>query len=83
MEEKVGRVSHYFRKIGVAAIDLTDGDLKVGDRILIKGRTTNFEEVVESMQIEHADVKEAKKGESVGIKVKEDVREHDIVYKVT
>lgn len=83
MEEKIGRVVHYYTKLGVAAIELTDGNLKVGDRIHIQGHTTNFEQEVESMQIEHADVTEAKKGDSIGIRVKEHVREHDIVYKVT
>lgn len=83
MEEKIGRVVHYYTNLGVVAIDLTDGNLKVGDRILIKGHTTNFEQQVESMQIEHADVNEAQKGQSIGIRVKEHVRDHDIVYKVT
>lgn len=83
MEEKIGRVVHYYTNLGVVAIDLTDGNLKVGDRILIKGHTTNFEQLVESMQIEHADVNEAQKGQSIGIRVKEHVRDHDIVYKVT
>jgi putative protease len=83
MEEKIGRVVHYYTKLSVAAIELTDGDLKVGDRIHITGHTTNFEQQIESMQIEHANVQEAKKGQSVGIVVKEHVREHDTVYKVT
>ncbi|MEK6691619.1 MAG: EF-Tu/IF-2/RF-3 family GTPase [Nitrospirota bacterium] len=83
MEEKIGRVVHYYTNLGVVAIDLTDGNLKVGDRILIKGHTTNFEQQVESMQIEHANVNEAQKGQSIGIRVKEHVRDHDIVYKVT
>lgn len=83
MEEKIGRVVHYYTNLGVAAIDLTDGNLKVGDRILIKGHTTNFEQQIESMQIEHANVNEAQKGQSIGIRVKEHVREHDTVYKVT
>lgn len=83
MEEKIGNVVHYYTKLGVAAIDLADGGLKVGDRILIKGHTTNVEQQIESIQIEHANVMEAKKGESIGIKVKEHVREHDTVYKIT
>lgn len=83
MEEKIGRVVHYYTNLGVVAIDLTDGNLKVGDRILIKGHTTNFEQQVESIQIEHANVNEAQKGQSIGIRVKEHVRDHDIVYKVT
>jgi putative protease len=82
MEEKeVGRVTHYFSKIGVAAVELKD-KLKVGDTIHIKGHTTDFTQEVSSMQIEHESVSEAGAGQSVGIKVKEKVREHDIVYKV-
>jgi len=83
MEEKIGRVIHYYTRLGVAAIELTDGNLRIGDRIHIQGHTTNFEQQIESMQIEHKDVAEAKKGDSVGIKVKEHVREQDTVYKVT
>lgn len=83
MEEKIGRVVHYYTKLGVAAMELTDGSLKVGDRIHIQGHTTNFEQQVETLQIENANVQEAKKGQSIGIKVKEHVREHDTVYKVT
>lgn len=83
MEKKeIGRVSHYFGKPQVAAIVLTD-TLKVGDRIAIQGHTTDFEVVVESIQIEHDSVPEAKAGDNVGIKVPEKVREHDVVYKVT
>ncbi len=81
-EKEVGRVSHYFSKISVAAVDLTD-TLAVGDKIHIKGHTTDFEQIVESMQIEHENVVKATKGQSVGIKVKDHVREHDTVYKVT
>lgn len=81
MEKEVGKVTHYFSKIGVAAITLTD-TLKVGDKIRIKGHTTDFEQVVESMQINKTDVKEAKAGDEIGIKVKEKVREKDVVYKV-
>jgi putative protease len=82
MEEKeVGRVTHYFSKIGVAAVELKD-KLRVGETIHIKGHTTDFTQEVSSMQIEHETVSEAKAGQSVGIKVREKVREHDIVYKV-
>jgi len=56
--------------------------LAVGDRILIKGSTTDLEQVVESMQIEHKDVQRAEAGQSIGLKVKERVRENDTVYKV-
>jgi len=81
-EVKIGVITHFFGKVGAGIINLTDGDLKVGDKIHIKGATSDFEQVVESMQIEHKDVQEAKKGSQAGIKVKEHVREHDVVYKV-
>jgi translation initiation factor IF-2 len=81
-EEKIGFVEHYFDKIGVAAIKLT-GSLKVGDKIHIKGHTTDIEMVLESMQIDNVNVKEANKGKSVGIKVPERVRPGDMIYVVT
>ena len=79
--EEVGRVSHFFTKINVAIVELTS-TLSVGDRILIKGPTTNFEQTVNSMQIEHEDVTVAKVGQSIGMKVEERVREDDTVYKI-
>ena len=81
-ETKVGRISKYFGHIGVAAIELENGSLKVGDLIHIKGHTTDFEQPVDSMQIEHESVKEAKPGDSIGIKVKDRVRPHDDVFVV-
>lgn len=81
-EELIGRVSDYFGKIGVAAIELT-GNLKVGDKIHIKGHTTDFEQTVDSMQIDRQGVQEAKTGDSIGIKVKEYCRGKDSVFKVT
>jgi len=82
-EEKklVGKVSHYFTKIGVAVIEVT-GELSVGDEILIEGASTNFKQKVESMQIEHKNIEKAKAGDSIGMKVKDRVREGDSVYKV-
>jgi putative protease len=77
---EVGRVTHFFPKISVAVIELTK-PLSVGDTILIKGPTTDFEQVVESMQIEHKNVQQAKAGQSIGLKVAERVREKDMVYK--
>lgn len=76
-EEEIGKVSDYFRKIGVAAIEITQGTLSVGDTIRIKGHTTDFTQVLESMQIEHQNVQTAKAGDSIGIKVKDHVRDHD------
>ncbi len=81
-EEEVGRVMDYFAKIGVAGIDLT-GKLRAGDTIHIKGHTTDLEQVVESMQIEHDQVDEAGAGDKIGIKVKDRCRGGDHVYRVT
>jgi len=81
-EEKVGVVNDYFARIGVAGIDLT-GTLRVGDTIRIKGHTTDLEQVVDSMQIEHQDVDEAHAGAAIGIKVKDRCRGGDVVYKAT
>ena len=81
-EEQIGKISHYFSKIQVAAIELTEGSLAVGDTIHIKGHTTDLREPIKSIQIEHEQLQEAKKGDSIGIKVSDHVREHDVVYKV-
>ena len=81
-EEKIGIVSNYFSKISVAAVEITNGTVSVGDRLHFLGHTTEFESTVHSMQIEHKSITEAKKGDSVGIKVSERVREGDKVYKI-
>ena len=77
----VGKIGHYYTKLGVAVIELS-GTLKVGDKIRVKGATSNFEQTVDSMQIEKDKIEEAKKGQSIGLKVKEHARQHDVVYKV-
>lgn len=77
----IGEIGHYFGKIGVAVIDLTD-KLKVGDTIRIVGGETDFNQTVESMEAEHEKIKEAKKGDSVGTKVNQKVREGYKVYKL-
>ena len=82
MEEEFGKITHFFSKLNVGIIEVTHGELKVGDKIHIKGHTTDIFLTIDSMQKEHAAVAGAKKGESVGIKVKEPVREHDLVFKV-
>ncbi len=78
-EKEIGKVSSYFSHVGVAAIKLS-GKLKVGDKVHIKGHTTDFTEKIGSMQIEKKSVKEAKKGDHVGIKVPEKVRPSDRVF---
>jgi putative protease len=82
-EEKIGEVIHYWGKIGVAGIKITDGDLKVGDTIRIKGHTTDFTQRIDSMQVENQAVEVAKPGDDIGLKVKDHAREHDDVFKVT
>ena len=81
-EREVGRVVDYFAKIGVIAVEITSGELRVGDTIRVKGHTTDFTQKIESMQIEHQNVDVARAGDSVGIKVSERARRHDIVYKL-
>jgi len=82
MEEKelVGTVEHYYTKIGVAVVNL-EGNLSVGDKISIEGATTNIQQTVDSMQVEHEEVENAKAGDSVGMKVVDRVRPGDQVYK--
>ncbi len=81
MEILAGKVTHCYDTIGVAAIEVSDY-IEVGNLIHIKGHTTDFEQKVESMQIEHQSVAKAMKGQVIGLKVKEHVREHDLVYRV-
>jgi putative protease len=77
---EVGRITHFFSKIGVAVVELT-APLVVGDSILVKGPSTDFEQVVESMQIEHTNIPRAEAGQSIGLKLAQRAREKDAVYK--
>jgi len=81
-KERVGHVIDYFAKIGVAAIGIDSGEIKVGDILYFSGHTTDFSQKIESMQIEKEQIDSAKAGDSVGIKVKDRVRGGDEVYKV-
>lgn len=83
MEEEIGKITHHFSKINVGVLEITKGELKIGDTIHIKGHTTDFYQKVESMQIEHQPVETAKAGDSIGLKVESAVRENDLVFKVT
>ena len=80
-EKEIGAVTHYYGHISVGIIQLSD-TLKVGDNIHIKGHTSDFTQSVDSMQIEHKDMPEAKAGDAAGIKVAQKVHPHDKVYKV-
>lgn len=81
-EVEIGKVTDYFAKPVVAGIELS-GVLKIGDKIHIKGSTTDMEVAVESMQINRVDITEGKSGDLVGIKVPDRVRRGDKVYKIT
>jgi translation elongation factor EF-1alpha len=82
-EQRIGTVTHYFGKPQVAIVDITAGELQVGDTIRIAGAHSNFTQEVGSMELEHAPVESASVGDSVGIQVSERAREHDDVYLVT
>jgi putative protease len=81
-EIEVGKVSIFFAKPSVAAVEITSGTLTVGDSVRFKGATTNFDQRIESMEIDRKPVPDAAAGQSVGIKVRERVRPHDKVYKL-
>ncbi|MFH0763546.1 MAG: hypothetical protein V1927_00890 [Candidatus Omnitrophota bacterium] len=79
--KEIGKITHYYGHLNVGIIELGDA-LKVGDKIHVKGHTSDFTQDIKSMQIEHADVSEGKRGDMVGIKVSQKVHPHDKVYKV-
>jgi len=82
VEEKIGIVEHFFTNINVAAIKITDAELKIGDTIHFVGAHTDFTHTIDHMEINRIPVEIAKTGDAIGIKVKDKVREHDIVYKI-
>jgi len=81
-EKQIGKVTHYFGKISVAVVELSD-ELRVGEMIKIVGHGKEFTQTVSSMQIEHKNIDVAKAGQTIGLKVDQPVKEGDIVYKVT
>lgn len=83
VEQKIGVVEHFFTKVSVAAIKITDGELKIGDTIHFVGAHTDLKQKISSMEIDRVPVKSVKLGDAVGIKVNDRVREHDIIYKIT
>lgn len=82
-DEAVGTVTHYYSHLGVAIIQINNGTLKTGDAVHIKGHTTDFTQPVESMELEHQHINQAATGQVIGLRVKDHVREHDIVYLMT
>lgn len=80
MGAEVGKITHFYSKLGVGIVELTD-TLKTGDQIKINGHSTDIEQSVDTIQIDHKDVPEANKGDVIGIKVTDKVREGDKVYK--
>lgn len=83
MEKLIGVITHYFGKINVAVLKVTEDEVSIGDSIHIKGKHSDFTQTIDSMQVEHEQVKKAKKGDEVGLKVDQPVHEHDEVYLVT
>ena len=81
--QRIGVVTHYYSHLSVAVVKLESARLRVGDTIHIRGHTTDFEQRVDSIQVNHASVQEAGPGDDFGLKVREHAREHDVVYKVT
>lgn len=79
--EEVGRVEGFFAKPSVAIVELT-APLKVGELVYLKGHTTDFQQTIESIQVDHQPVQEAQAGQSIGLKVNQRCRPHDIVYKL-
>ena len=80
--EKVGKIRHFYSKANVAVVELTSA-LRKGDKIVIRGSTTNVEQVADSMEMEHKAAESAQAGQAVGLKVAGRVRENDVVYRVT
>jgi len=82
MEKKIGEVTHYYGKIGVGIVKLS-ASIKVGDMLHFVGHSTDFTQLVDSIQIEHKPVQDAKKGDDIGLKVVQKVHEGDEVFLVS
>jgi len=78
-KKKIGKITHFFPKISVAVVELA-GSLKVGDTIEVEGHGSTFEQKIDSMQMEHEQVKAAKKGDAIGLKVLQPVKAGDVVF---
>jgi putative protease len=79
LEQQIGKITHYFSNIGVAVVVLS-ANIKAGELVHIKGRETDFKQLVESMQINHKELMRAEKGQEIGLKVDSAVKEGDIIY---
>lgn len=82
MKTKIGKITHYYDKIGVAVVKLTKA-IKIGDELKISGHDREFIQIVKSIQFEHNPLEKAKAGASIGLKIDQPVREHDEIYKIT
>ena len=78
---QVGKITHYFPKIGVAIIEVTDGSIKVGDEVHIKGKTTDFRQRIISIEIDYEKIEIAEPGQTIGVRVEESVRQGDLAYR--
>ncbi len=83
MEEEIGRITHYFAKVNVGILEMTKGELRIGDTIHVKGHTTDFYQKIKSMQVDHNSVESVKSGDLIGLEVENPVREKDLVFKVS
>lgn len=81
-DTQIGTITHYFDKINVAIIKVKKGSLAIGDTVKIAGHGNEFTQKVSSMQVEHEPIKKAKKGDEIGMKIDQSVKEGDVVYKV-
>ena len=82
-ETRIGTVTHYYNHLHVAGVTITDGELRKGDTIHVVGHTSDFEQKVDSIEIDHEAVEVARLGEQIGLGMIEYVRENDAVYRVT
>ena len=82
MEQLIGHVTHWYGHVNVAGIHIERGELHTGDRIHILGHTTDLEQAVGSMEVDHRHVEAAHEGDDIGVRVADHVREHDAVYQV-
>lgn len=82
MDKSIGKVVHYYDKLGVAIVDLDSGGIKVGDELKFKRGEEEFSQKVESLQVDHQDVTEVKKGDSFGLKVSQPTKPGMLVYLV-